>query len=175
MAIRRVFISLACGLVLSQALPSVAQAQSPEVPTLVADLEGTPIPATSAADYHCHDFDYPLIHCFSTSEALEASVSGWASGTDAADTASLLAVDYVRIYEFASHGGTSFIVSQDYSNLGTIGWNNRISSYRGLNLETGSFYTDTVYAGTIDSFCCNESVTSLSSTYDNQFSSVKRT
>ncbi len=145
---------------------------------LVAELEGMPIPVTSVGDYFCHDFDYPVIHCFRTEAALEEAVSNALSSAVAESsdgTLTIAAVSYVRVWEYASYAGNNAYLSQDYANLADIGWNDRISSYWALNSETGAFYTDGFYGGYIDYFCCNEKVSSLSSTFDNRISSVRRT
>jgi len=65
-------------------------------------------------------------------------------------------------------------VSQDYAALSAIGWNDRISSFRGRNSETGQFWTDWFYGGTWYAFCCNTSVSNLGS-FNNTFSSIQRT
>jgi len=41
---------------------------------LRATLDGAPIDPREAGNYYCHDREYPLIRCFSTSEALERDV-----------------------------------------------------------------------------------------------------
>ena len=169
--VTRSLIALVAVLAISQATTPTASAGDP---LLVAELEGGPIAATSVGDHYCHDFDYPVIRCFWTEDALEQAVSSRLA-TTVGDTVTVLAVSYVRVFEFASYAGHSAYLSQDYAVLGDIGWNDRISSYWALNSETGAFYTDTVYSGTIDYFCCNQSVGSLSSTFDNRISSVKRT
>lgn len=171
---RRAFISL---LIALSAMPMLAAPASAESPVLIAELEGQPIPATSAGDYYCHDFDYPVIHCFRTADALERSVEGLTAvvGADSATIAGTTAVSYVKIYDYASYAGNYAYISQDYSQLGDIGWNDRISSYIALNSETGAFYTNAGFGGTIDYFCCNQGVASLSSTFNNQISSVRRT
>ncbi len=160
------------------AAPARAEDETTNAEILVAELEGMPIPATSAGDYFCHDFDYPVIHCFRTEAALEAAVSTSLSSAVAESsdgTLTIAAVSYVRVWEYASYAGNNAYLSQDYSNLADIGWNDRISSYWALNSETGAFYTDGAYGGYIDYFCCNQKVASLDSTFDNRISSVRRT
>ena len=65
-------------------------------------------------------------------------------------------------------------VSQDYSALATIGWNDRISSFKARNSETGAFFTDWFYSGSSWPFCCNTQQPTLNA-YDNLFSSIRRT
>jgi hypothetical protein len=83
-------------------------------------------------------------------------------------------VTYVTIYDLTGYWGAYMHVSEDYTVLATIGWNDRISSYIARNYESGSFYTDWFYSGTQWNFCCNGSVYDLGG-FSNTFSSVKRT
>lgn len=132
---------------------------------VVAFVDGRQIPVEDIPRYYCDDFSYPVIQCSSLPVVPETR----------ALTMSLLAgVDYATIYDQGSFIGTWMNVSQDYSTLLTIGWNDRISSFKGRNSETGRFWTDWFYTGTIWNFCCNSNVPSLGS-YNNTFSSIERT
>jgi hypothetical protein len=132
---------------------------------VVAYLDGKLIPIEQVSRFYCDDFSFPVIQC-----------SRLAIVTDArAAIVSLLAgVDYVTIYDFTGFAGGFMHVSEDYTALLTIGWNDRISSIRGRNGETGKFWSDWFYLGPSWSFCCNANVSSLGS-LNNTFSSVART
>lgn len=147
------------------AVPPIAAAASPTAEEPYAVLAGTRIDLARVGTLHCHDFRWPEIECFATARDLE---------TNASAVLAAAAVDYVRIFENTSFGGVSMYVSQDYSVLVLIGWNDRISSFKALNSETGSFYTDWFYGGTRYGFCCDQSVATLGS-FDNTFSSMQRT
>jgi hypothetical protein len=136
--------------------------------TLRADLDGKPLDLVQVGRYYCEDFDYPVIHCFTRPAALEATVSAKLSGMTADSTTS---VNYVVVYEYTSYQGAYMYMSQDYSILATIGWNDRISSLRVLDSSGGVFWTDWLYSGTPWSFCCTNWFSSLGS-FDNTFSSV---
>lgn len=151
-----------------------------------ADLEGTPIPAVQVGDWFCHDFDHPLIHCFRTARALDEAVTSLgyqalgpsANGSDGLDAASptgVLAVSYVHVYVDSNYAGSSAYFSVNYSNLGLIGWNDKISSLVGLDSATGQFFVNTNYLGSIYAFCCNSPVSYVGDFYNDRFSSVKRT
>lgn len=156
--------------------PSTSSAASSVESALIADLEGVPIAATSVSSYFCHDFDHPLIHCFRTADRLEGDVAARTGGAPfALGQTTITAVAYVRIYDLSSYAGAYATLSADYTHLSSIGWANRISSYKGLNSESGAFYTNTTYSGSLDQFCCNQAVPTLSSTFDNQIDSVRRT
>ena len=133
-------------------------------PELSATLDDKPIPLEDVGKYYCDDFAYPEIRC-SRSRALPDA---------RALLVGLLAVDYVTIYDQANFGGAYMNMSQDYSVLAVIGWNDRISSFKARNSETGTFYTDWFYGGGPWSFCCNGQAANLGGA-NNTFSSVLRT
>jgi len=134
-------------------------------PELTATLDGRPIPLQDVGKYYCDDFSYPEIKCSSTRLLAD---------TRAALVTLLTAIDYVTIYDQQNFGGAYMNVSQDYSVLSLIGWNDRIGSFRGRNSETGSFFVDWFYGGTQWAFCCNTQTANLGS-YNNTFSSIIRT
>lgn len=127
----------------------------------VVDLDGRPIALADVGRYFCHDFAHPLIHCYTTSAALESAVGSFATTS----------VSYVVVYEYPTYQGAYMYMADDYTVLATIGWNDRISSYRVLNSMSGKFWTDWFYGGTGYYFCCNSTASSLGS-FDNTFSSV---
>jgi hypothetical protein len=133
--------------------------------TLLAYLDGKPIALADVSKYYCDDFSYPVIEC---------SVSALVTSSRALVVSLLTSVDYVTIYEYASYSGSMMNVSQDYTVLATIGWNDKISSFKARNGETGTFFVDWFYGGSQWSFCCNTQQSSLGG-YDNTFSSVQRT
>jgi hypothetical protein len=144
--------------------PPAAAADEASV-ALSAFLDGKPISLEDVSMYHCDDFSYPVIRC-------SVSAAVMASRSLVVDL--LTSVDYVTVYDGASFGGASMTMSQDYSVLALIGWNDRISSFKARNGETGTFFVDWLYGGSQWSFCCNTQQASLGG-YDNSFSSVERT
>jgi hypothetical protein len=144
--------------------PGNAMAGADKPAGLTADLDGKSLDLVEVGDWYCHDFEYPAIHCFSDPEELEADVS---------ETLAVTAVVYVTVYDFTSLQGSYMHMSQDYTVLAWVGWNDRISSLRGRNNEDGHFYVDWFNGGAIWGFCCNQQFASLGS-YDNAFSSVHR-
>ena len=153
---------LACSLTIG--LAPVAQAAEAE-PELTATLDGKPIPVEDVGKHNCDDFSYPEIRC-------------WSSRVLAEGRATLMlllsGVDYVTIFDLTGFTGAYMNVSQDYAVLAVIGWNDRISSYKARNSETGTFYVDWFYGGTWWSFCCNGQTSNLGS-FSNTFSSILRT
>jgi hypothetical protein len=130
---------------------------------MTADLDGRPIALSEVAKHSCHDIDYPRIHCFATQAARDASAAPLLASSSAT---------YVIVWEDASYAGSSLIISQDYTVLATLGWNDRISSYKAQNSLTGRFWTDWFYFGTAYYFCCNQQVPLLG-VYNDTFSSVQ--
>lgn len=150
------------------ALCAVAPAEASQPERVTADLDGWPIPVGQIADNYCTDRDFPVIHCFTTAEGLEAAQQVSSAST----IESAQATDYVVVYAGTYYSGSYMYVSQDYDALAVVGWNDRIRSFRGLNGMSGTFYTDWFRGGAVLSFCCNTAPASLSSTFDRQISSV---
>jgi hypothetical protein len=144
--------------------PSVAVAGSGAEPAMHADLDGNPIALVDVGKYFCHDFDFPAIHCFSDPKALEARPEVRAATSTG---------EFVTVYEYTTYQGAYMHMSQNYTVLATIGWNDRISSFVVENSQSGNFYTDWFYGGTVYGWCCNHQLPGLG-IYDNTFSSVYR-
>jgi hypothetical protein len=158
-------LSLALALAFTgMALPGSTSGGEPEG-EVVAIVDGRAIPISEVSRYYCDDFSYPVIRCSASPVVVEARASVVLLATG---------VNYVTIYDQANYFGTFMHVSQDYTALLSIGWNDKVSSFKGRNLESGRFWTDWFSGGTSWSFCCNTNVSSLGS-YNNTFSSVHRT
>jgi len=157
-----VISAIIVGHALAWPVPASAGAVTPNQP--IADLDGVPIDLEEVANWYCDDFSYPAIHCFRDPKNLEARRTSILATT---------AVTYVTIYDYTSFAGSYMHVSEDYTALVFLGWNDRISSYKARNSEDGHFYVDWYYGGTGYYFCCNQQASFLGS-FDNQFSSVHR-
>ena len=157
------FVMLA--LLAPPAIAAASDAAEARDVVLTADLEGVPIPLVAVANFQCNDFDYPAIHCFKAASELAGTLQV------ALSLELLSGTDYVQFWDGTTYSGSSMIASQNYDALSLLGWNDRISSFKGKNLQTGSFYTDWFMGGTAYAFCCNQQVPSLGS-YNNTFSSV---
>jgi hypothetical protein len=143
----------------------VAGGEVDDVATPTAYLDGKAIPLAEVSRYYCDDFSFPIIRC-STSQSV--------AQTRATLNTLLATVDYVTIYEYAYYSGAWMNVSQDYSALALIGWNDKVSAFKVRNSETGRFFVDWFYGGSGWSFCCNTQQPTLGG-YDNTFSSIQRT
>lgn len=143
--------------------PPAAATLGDSAASMRADLDGKPIALSDVGRHYCEDFTAPAIHCYSTKSALETAAAPLAAA----------ATNYVVVFEFTTYAGNYMYMSQDYTVLATIGWNDRISSFMALNSESGHFFTDWFYGATTWGFCCNQQVPGLGA-YDNTFSSVHR-
>ena len=150
----------------------VPQVNGGDTPRLSAYLDGRPIRSTDAGSWFCHDFEYPVIHCFSSASGLEAAIDEPAEAS--AIAAAFGPGDYVTIYSEPSYGGSYAHLSANYDTLFWIGWNDRISSYKVRNSQSGSFWEHFQGTGRRTPFCCNQLVPWLAADVDNTFTSVYR-
>lgn len=151
---------------------SAAPLPGTEPMPIVADLEGQPIERSTIPTYFCHDLDFPKIRCFRTARQLERAEADRRVASSQA--AAFGPSDYVSIYDGQNTTGSFMDLSQNYDTLFGIGWNDRISSYKGRNSASGTFWTDWFASGTARNFCCNTIVNSLPAGLDNAFTSVYR-
>lgn len=150
--------------------PAAADSLTP-APGITADLEGTPIPVAEIALHHCHDRAFPHIECYTTRAEVErALVVDRMAPASLAEAAS----DYVVVWASTSYRGATLTISQDYSTLAVVGWNDRIRSYKGLNGASGTFYVDWFAGGDDLVFCCNVQDPSLPAAFDLRITSVYR-
>jgi hypothetical protein len=156
-----VLASLAVGLLI--VAPGAVMAR-----TEIATLDGEVISPAQAADLHCHDFDYPRIRCFVSSEEMLADIGVAASAElDAANLTAL--AGFMVVYADPAYAGASRTLSVDYPNLGSLGWNDRISSFKSYGV-TGNFREHSPAGGFTYTFGSSSQVSSLSSTYNDKFS-----
>ena len=165
----RLTATLAAILALAATAPLTAAAEQASDALARADglsayLDGRRIKPEEVGNWYCQDFAYPIIECYSDPETLEDRAhSLLTAGTG----------DYVVIYDFTGYAGSYMYVSQNYTVLAVIGWNDRVSSMRSINAGAGNFHVDWFYGGSAYYFCCNNQYASLGG-FDNTFSSVYR-
>ncbi len=145
-------------------------------PVIEADLGGRSIPAVDVGRYHCDDVDFPRIHCYSTAAALEHAVASRlanarSEGPGALATA--LTVTYVHIYADITYQGASAYLSVAYDDLSVIGWNDRISSFKGQTGNGGTFFEHIYGGGFAYGFNANQNVSYVGDAYNDRFSSVR--
>ncbi len=139
-----------------------------------AVLDGMPISLEQAGQLSCHDFDFPVLTCFTSAEQMEAAaaaratglISGASPGSNAAR-----ATGYVVVFEDGAYRGAALAISQDYSYLGTIGWNDRISSLKSYG-ATGHFWDNAPMGGFVYYFYSTTQVSYVGDYYNDKFSAV---
>ncbi len=167
---RRASLGLSVVMLLALA-PAAARATSQnESTTPQAFLDGLPLPIWEVSGYHCHDLALPDILCFVSEEARDAAVDLLNNG-ELSSATTTSSSGYVIAYVHASYAGTSVVLSQDYSNLGSIGWNDIISSYKVYTSPNGQFYEHTWYGGRYQTFCCFTNVPYVGDPLNDTFSS----
>jgi hypothetical protein len=145
-------------------------------PVIEADLGGRSIPAVDVGRYHCDDIDFPRIHCYVTAAALEQAVARRlvaARPAGPGDLATAPAVTYVRIYADVNYAGASAYLSVAYDDLSVIGWNDRISSFKGQAGNGGTFFEHIYGGGFAYGFNANQNVSYVGDAYNDRFSSVR--
>ena len=167
---RYVVTVIAFALAASALAPGLTTGAEPgRIRAFLGDRE---IPARESGRHHCHDFEFPVIRCYRSGRALDRAVATSGRRT-AADGLSVTATNYVRVFEHQTYAGASAYLAYTYSDLRTIGWNDKITSYIVVNGGSGAFYEHIDHAGLTDSFCCGEWVSNVGSTFNDKFSSVE--
>jgi hypothetical protein len=135
---------------------------------LRATLDGRPIRLDRVPSLNCHDFDAPVIRCFSTAELIAADIAARLSGQDTAG-ARLLVVGFVTVYQDANYGTPSFSFSSDEASLEAIGWNDRISSFRSFG-AVGSFREHAPAGGFFYAYGSTTQIAALGPAHNDKFS-----
>lgn len=132
-------------------------------------LDGEPISVERAAEIACHDLDPEAVRCFESTAEMEADIRvmlGMGQGMAAA----VLAVGYVIVYEDTLYGGASRTLSVDYANLSTIGWNDRISSFKSFGASGHFREHANPPSGFTYSYGSSTQVSNVGSAYNDKFS-----
>jgi hypothetical protein len=129
-----------------------------------ATLDGKPISLERAGDLSCHDFDYPVLRCFSSPGAQTRDIALRTSLGRAG-----VLVGYVTFFEHAGYDGSFMTLSADQPWLSSIGWNDRISSFKSFG-ASGRFRENSPGGGFIYSFGSGAQISFLSNTYNDKFS-----
>jgi len=136
-----------------------------------ATLDGRPVATGDLWRYHCHDLAFPEVRCFSSASARDADAMAIQNAVVATSVAYVQWWD--NAYPTSSDG--SWVASQPYSDLRTIGWNDRISAFTALNGRSGRFAEHIGITGRLYPFCCNTPVSYVGNDWNDVFSSVEPT
>lgn len=129
-----------------------------------ATLDGKSISLERAGDLSCHDFDYPVLRCFASPAALTREL---ARRTNAGGA--VILAGYVTVFEHAGYDGSWMTLSSDQPWLSSIGWNDRISSFKSFG-ASGRFRQNSPGGGFIYAFSTGAQISFLSNTYNDKFS-----
>jgi Beta/Gamma crystallin len=165
-----VFRRLIAALIVVVLVPALAPTRVGAASPSAVDLDGAPASILDVPTLHCHDLDAPIIRCFRTETGLQTALSARTSQSGVLTAG----VAYVEMFEHTYYGGASFVVSEDYPNLGSIGWNDRVSSFRGLNSYYGTFFQHANYVGAYWRFGPNQQVFDVGTAWNDFISSVWR-
>jgi len=167
MMVRRSLYGVVGALTLLVALGGSAVATEP----ISATLGGDAISLKEASSLSCHDFDYPILRCFVSVSEMERVVTERVRGQAKANgTLGGATTGYVTAYEHAQYAGSALTLSADQPWLLSIGWNDRISSFKSFG-ATGNFQENSPGGGFVYFFTSSSQVPSLSGTYNDKFSS----
>ncbi len=154
--------ALVGALVVSAALGGSANAGR-----LSATFGETEISLDQAGIMSCHDFDYPVLRCFTTPAALERDVAERVRIKFV--PAAVAATGYVTFWEHASYAGNQMTLSADQPWLNSIGWNDRISSFKSFG-ASGRFLENSPGSGFIYYYSSGVQVSYVGNFYNDKFS-----
>lgn len=176
---RAVGVELALALALAS-IVTVQAAGSPATASAIqGEVDGHPIAVTEVPRFHCHDLASPVIRCFTTAAARDADEAAVVralalGGTHTTGATAVTSTPYVRWYLDADYGGPSFDAFLPYRDLGTIGWNDKISSFTTYAGGHARWWRDIGFAGASWDWGAGVSVPNVGSAANDQFSSVGR-
>ena len=168
-------LGLAMALLIVVASPTASRSDV-TVPITRATLDGQLVALSVAAQHHCHDLIPGQLTCFSSEVVRDAAAAGLMPLTGTASDAEVgpdSSGGYVIAWVDATYAGASVILTQDYDDLRTIGWNDRISSYKVYTNLTGAFHTDIHFSGGYQLYCCFAQVSYVGDHFNDTFSSFE--
>ncbi len=134
---------------------------------LSARLGDAEISLGQAGAMSCHDFDYPVLRCFASPQALDLDVVRRVEMN--AVPAAVAATGYVTFWEHASYAGSQMTLSADQPWLNSIGWNDRISSFKSFG-ASGRFLENSPGSGFIYYYSSGVQVAYVGNFYNDKFS-----
>ncbi len=159
---RRWVRALAGALVVSAVLGGSANAGR-----LSARLGDVQISLGQAGGMSCHDLDYPVLRCFTSPDALDRDVAERLRSTTT--LAAVAATGYVTVFEHAGYDGARMTLSADQPWLSSIGWNDRISSFKSVG-ATGRFFENSPGTGFVYYFSSGAQISYVGNAYNDKFS-----
>ena len=152
---------------------SANNAAASNSPRQIAFFHGKEIPLSRVAQNHCHNALGSTILCFDSQAERDASLRRTIDAQREMSPASDLSVNYVTFFADINFGGASFTTADPISDLGSIGWNDRISSFKSLNSGHPKWWKDISYSGPAWQWVAGSWVANVGSDANDQFSSVQ--
>lgn len=186
MALLALTFTLICGAPLAHAAATSTDSVDRDGRVVTATYKGQPIDPSLASHYFCHTRDYPVVRCFASQAEVdndlglvEPTAPGEAGMTQSSadETVGGVAPDfppgvaYTIAYWDSNYGGTALTVYGALWSLGTLGWNDSISSIKSVNCGVPRYYVDANYGGAYWQNGCDSWSPNLAS-YNDTFSSV---
>lgn len=84
-----------------------------------ATLDGRPISLEKAGQLSCHDFDFPMLTCYRTSDELLEAIDQRAHPVEGATSALAVTSGYVVVFQHGAYAGAAQSISQNYSSSAT--------------------------------------------------------
>jgi hypothetical protein len=134
---------------------------------LSAKVGDADISLYQAGAMSCHDFDYPVLRCFASPQALERDVDQRVHIRAVSGT--VVATGYVTFFENAGYDGARMTLSADQPWLNSIGWNDRISSFKSFG-ASGRFLENSPGSGFVYFFSSGVQVSYVGNFYNDKFS-----
>jgi hypothetical protein len=138
-----------------------------------AVLYGRPIPLKEVANHHCHDLDAPSYRCFDTEAERDADALSFLVDDGLLQALSASSFTYALAYAAINYGGSSIMISAPMPDLGQIGWNDTISSFKSTNGGRPKWWAGTWYSGTYWQWATSAWVPYVGDQANDRISSVK--
>lgn len=169
-------VGLVTALLLDCPTGALARGVIPEVPAQAqvrAVLYGRPIPLNDVVNHHCHDLDAPTYRCFDTEAERDADALVSPDLEAFLGPLGSLSFTFALAYTAINFGGSSLMVSAPTPDLGVIGWNDTISSFKSTNGGRPKWWAGASYGGTAWQWGTSVWVSYVGDDANDRFTSVK--
>jgi len=136
---------------------------------IAVKLDGQPISRGQVGALSCHDLDYPEIRSFRSVTALEADASAMLASRSSGMSLAPLTAGYVEVFQDITYAGSAAILSVNQPWLSSIGWNDKISSFKSIG-ATGRFDENSPSGGFGYYYGSTARIPDVGSFYNDKFS-----
>jgi len=132
---------------------------------LEARLGDKIIPLKDVSRYFCHDRGYPTIECFTVAGDRDADASRESYGA--------LSSSFVVFYADEAYRGLNYEAWNAIPDLGSIGWNDMVSSFKSVNAGRPRWFSDSGYGYPSWRWAAGAWVSNVGAAANDKLSSVK--